>query len=304
MASAQLRALYPTAQHESVQVPSTYPGQTVEIPFVKEGEGPGLLLLHGHPQTRAIWHKIWPTLTRKFTVVASDLRGYGDAGKPLGGARQLAYSKREMAKDQVTLMERLGFEHFSLVGHDRGGRVAHRLAADHPQAVTKLSVLDICPTLAMFEKTDMAFARAYWHWFFLIQPAPFPETLISADPVFYMNKLMNFRSDGVNPFAKEAFAEYLRCAQDPECIRGMCEDYRAAADIDLEHDRTDRAAGKKLAMPVQVLWGERGVVGAQFEPVAQWLKVAHEVSGQALPCGHYVPEEAPEPLLQALAAFL
>ena len=304
MASAQLRSLYPTAQHGSIQVPSTYAGQTVEIPFVKEGQGPALLLLHGHPQTRAIWHKVWPKLTQSFTVVASDLRGYGDAGKPLGGARQIAYSKREMAKDQVALMQALGFEQFALVGHDRGGRVAHRLAADHGGVVTKLCVLDICPTLAMYEKTDLAFAKAYWHWFFLIQPAPLPETLISANPVFYMKKLMNLRSSGVNPFAKEAFAEYLRCAQDPECIRGRCEDYRAAVDIDLEHDRVDRAEGKKLAMPVQVLWGANGVVGNQFEPIAQWQKVASEVSGQALPCGHYVPEEAPEPLLKALTRFL
>ncbi len=303
MASLQLRALYPQAQHGVVSLPQTGSG-TLDIPYVMQGQGPALLLLHGHPQTRAIWHKVWPQLAARFTVVATDLRGYGDAGKPPGGERQLAYSKRAMAEDQVRVMAQLGFERFSLVAHDRGARVAHRLAMDHAQAVEKLVLLDICPTLAMYEKTDMAFARAYWHWFFLIQPSPLPETMISADPVFYLRRLMNLRSDGVNPFAPEAMAEYLRCARDPECVRAMCEDYRAAADIDLEHDRADRAAGRRLPMPLQALWGERGVVGAQFDPIAEWRKVADSVTGQALPCGHYVPEEAPQALLQALDSFL
>ncbi len=303
MVSRQLRALYPHAQHGVVNVPAG-DALNVEIPYVIEGRGPPLLLLHGHPQTRVIWHKVWPELTQRFTVVASDIRGYGDAGKPEGGERQAAYSKREMAKDQVRLMAHLGFAKFRLVGHDRGARVSHRLAADYPSVVEKLSVLDICPTLAMYEKTDMAFARAYWHWFFLIQAAPFPENLINADPVYYLGRLMNIRSDGVNPFAKEAMQEYLRCAQNPECVRAICEDYRAAADIDLEHDRADRAAGRKLSMPVQALWGARGVVGLQFEPLQEWRKVADNVVGEALPCGHYVPEEAPEALLKALLDFL
>jgi haloacetate dehalogenase len=303
VASLQLRALFPHAQHGSVSVSAGF-DQAIQIPFVTEGKGPPLLLLHGHPQTRVIWHRVWPQLTRRFTVVASDIRGYGDAGKPPGGERQMAYSKREMAKDQLALMAQLGFSKFLLVAHDRGARVAHRLAADYPDAVQKLTVLDICPTLAMYEKTDMAFARAYWHWFFLIQPAPLPETMINANPVYYLGRLMNLRSGGVNPFAKEAMSEYLRCAQNPEAIRGMCEDYRAAADIDLEHDRADRIAGRKLTMPVQALWGTHGVVGSQFEPLKEWSKVADQVSGKALACGHYVPEEAPEALVEALYSFL
>jgi haloacetate dehalogenase len=301
LASRQLRSLFPSARHGEVKTP--YLDQSITIPFVIEGSGPPLLLLHGHPQTRVIWHKVWPELVRRFTVVASDIRGYGDAGKPQGGERQVAYSKREMARDQVNLMAQLGFERFRLVGHDRGARVAHRLALDHPQAVESLTVLDICPTLAMYEKTDMAFARAYWHWFFLIQNAPFPEDMINADPVYYLGRLMNIRSSGVNPFAPEAMAEYLRCAQNPECVRAMCEDYRAAADLDLEHDRLDRASGVKLTMPMQALWGAHGVVGNQFEPLVEWRKVALDVCGEALPCGHYVPEEAPEALLAALLRF-
>jgi haloacetate dehalogenase len=304
LASLQLRSLFPNARHALAQVGTDMQGKPLQIPYVVQGDGPPLLLLHGHPQTRAIWHKVWPRLAERFTVVASDIRGYGDASKPVGGERQVAYSKREMAKDQVALMQQLGFTRFALVGHDRGARVAHRLAIDHQDSISKIALLDICPTLAMYESTNMDFARAYWHWFFLIQPAPFPEDLISADPVYYMNRLMNLRSAGVNPFHPAAFAEYVRCAQDPETVRGMCEDYRAAADIDLEHDRADRREDKRLGMPLQVLWGAHGVVGNQFKPLEEWRKVANDVRGSALPCGHYVPEEAPEALLEQLFAFL
>lgn len=276
----------------------------VAIPWVRAGRGPALLLLHGHPQTKAIWHRVLPRLAERFTVVATDLRGYGDAGKPPSVPGHATYSKRAMAADQVAVMRALGHERFALVGHDRGGRVAHRLAVDHPQAVQRLALLDICPTLAMYEQTSMEFATAYWHWFFLIQPAPFPERLIGADPAFYLSKLMGNRSAGLSPFTAEAWAEYLRCIADPETVRGMCEDYRAAAGIDLEHDRADRDAGRRIECPLLVLWGRDGVVARCFSPLREWQRVATDVRGEALPCGHYIPEEAPDALLAALEPFL
>jgi haloacetate dehalogenase len=266
--------------------------------------GPGLLLLHGHPQTHAIWHKIAEPLARCFTVVCADLRGYGDSGKPDADPEHVNYSKRAMAADMVRLMAHLGFQDFFVVGHDRGGRVAHRMAVDHPQRVRRLAVLDIAPTLAMYEQTSMAFAQAYYHWFFLIQPAPFPETLIGADPEFFLLKTIGGRSAGLKPFAAEALEEYKRCIKLPGTIRGICEDYRASASIDLEHDRADIAAGRKLAMPLLVLWGAHGVVEKCFKPLEEWRKVASDVQGRALPCGHYMPEEAPDLLLNELTTFL
>jgi haloacetate dehalogenase len=275
-----------------------------QIPYVKGGSGPALLLLHGHPQTKVIWHKVAPVLAQRFTVVASDLRGYGDASKPEAVAGHLNYSKREMARDQVELMQSLNLPEFDLVGHDRGGRVAHRLAADHPKAVKTLTVLDICPTLAMYEQTNMMFASAYWHWFFLIQPAPFPETLIAQNPEFYFSKLMGGRSAGLSPFTEAAWAEYMRCGADPKTIHGMCEDYRAAATIDLTHDRADREIGRRLKMPMLALWGKNGVIEKCFQPIAEWQRVAQDVRGHALDCGHYIPEESPEALLAALNEFI
>jgi haloacetate dehalogenase len=275
----------------------------VEIPYVIAGSGPPLLLLHGHPQTRVIWHKVAHALARRFTVVASDLRGYGDAGKPAGLPDHSNYSKREMAWDQVELMKSLGFSAFSLVGHDRGGRVGYRMAMDHPDAVTKMMLLDISPTLAMYEQTDMAFATAYWHWFFLIQPTPLPEKLIGADPEFYLREYMGKRSAGMRPFTAEAWSEYVRAMSDPACVHAMCEDYRAAATIDLEHDRADRSAGRKVQCPVRVLWGKQGVIERCFNPLADWGKVAVNVSGRTLDCGHYIPEEAPETLVQEIEDF-
>ncbi len=274
------------------------------IPYLKGGNGPALLLLHGHPQTKLIWHKVAAELSKRFTVVASDLRGYGDASKPQGTPDHYNYSKREMARDQVELMAALGFSQFDLVGHDRGGRVAHRLAADHPRAVKTITVLDICPTLAMYEQTTMQFASAYWHWFFLIQPYPFPETLIAQNPEFYFSKLMGNRSAGLSPFTPEAWSEYIRCGSDPATVHGMCEDYRAAAGIDLTHDRADREIGRHLKMPLLVLWGKQGVIEKCFQPVAEWQRVARDVRGYALDCGHYIPEEAPESLLKALNEFI
>lgn len=265
---------------------------------------PPLLLLHGHPQTGMIWHKVWDRLAEHFTLVAPDLRGYGDSDKPAGLPDHSNYSKRTMALDLVALMRRLGHERWQVVGHDRGGRVAHRMAADHPDRVQRLAVLDIAPTLAMYEQTDERFARTYWHWFFLIQPAPLPETLIGEHGAFYARSVMASRRAGLAPFTPEALAEYERCASDPATIHGMCEDYRAAASIDLVHDRADRAAGLRLAMPLLALWGAHGWVGQAYDVLAEWRRVAHDVRGEALECGHYLPEEAPEALTDALLAFL
>ena len=268
------------------------------------GQGEPLLLLHGHPQTQAIWHKVAPYLTSQFTVVLADLRGYGDSGKPEPDAEHLNYSKREMAQDQFELMAALGFNQFSVVAHDRGARVAHRLALDHPQAVKRLVLMDIAPTLSMYRQTTETFARAYWHWFFLIRPAPLPEALIMADADLYLRSVMGSRSAGMQPFTEEAYADYLRCLQLDGTARGVCEDYRASAGIDLQHDEADVNAGRKVKCPLLVLWGEQGTVGKCFAPLAEWEKVAENVQGEALPCGHYIAEEQPELLLEKVLPFL
>jgi haloacetate dehalogenase len=256
-------------------------------------EGPPLLLLHGHPQTHAMWHKVAPELAKRFKLVLMDLRGYGDSSRPQADAQLATYSKREMAQDAVAVMQHFGFSTFNILAHDRGARVAHRLAADNPEIVQRMMLLDIAPTLGMYENTSRAFATAYWHWFFLIQPQPLPEALIESDPVRYIRSVMGKRHAGLAAFAPEAMAEYERCIQIPGSARGICEDYRASATIDLEHDRADIAAGKKLSLPLKVLWGEHGAVGANFDVLGLWRERASEVSGRALPCGHYIAEEAP-----------
>jgi haloacetate dehalogenase len=264
------------------------------------GSGPPLLLLHGYPQTHVMWHKIAPRLAERFTVVASDLHGYGDSGKPPGGENHANYAKRAMALDQVELMRQLGLPRFELVGHDRGGRVAHRLALDHPDAVGRIAVLDIAPTATMYAKTDRRFATAYFHWFFLIQPFDLPERLIGADPDYYLTR--NWRKAKPGIFTDEAVAEYKRCFRDPATIHASCEDYRAAAGIDLEHDDAD--SDRRIACPFLVLWGEQGIIGKLFDPIAAWREKALDVRGQALPCGHYLAEEAPDATLTALLGFL
>ncbi len=264
--------------------------------------GPALLLLHGYPQTHAIWHKVAPRLAARYNVVASDLRGYGDSGKPPTDAVHAPYSKRAMAADQVGLMRDLGFGEFLVCGHDRGGRVAHRMAVDHPAAVAKLAVLDIAPTLAMYEQTHEAFARAYWHWFFLILPYPKPERMIGADPAFVMGAKMKGGSAGGSPFTAEAWAEYVRCFT-PGMIHASCEDYRAAASIDLEHDRADRDAGRRVRCPLLALWGAHGVIEKCFRPLDEWRRVADNVRGRALPGGHYLPEELPDEVADELERF-
>ncbi|ALK34002.1 alpha/beta fold hydrolase [Burkholderia plantarii] len=276
----------------------------ITIRALRGGRGPALLLLHGHPQTRAIWHRVAPVLAREFTVVAADLRGYGDSDKPAGLPDHANYAKRRMARDQVELMRALGLARFDVLAHDRGARVAVRMALDHPDAVRRLVTLDIAPTLAMYEQTSFAFARAYWHWFFLVRPAPFPETLIAADPDLYLKQTIGARSAGLEPFTPEAYAEYLRCLSDPATAHGICEDYRASITIDLDHDRADLAAGARIACPMLALWGGDGVIGQCFDPLAEWRRWAGTVTGHALPCGHYIPEEAPEALLDAALPFL
>ena len=270
----------------------------------KGGQGAPLLLLHGHPQTHAMWHAVAPALARHFTVFMMDLRGYGDSARPTADPGHLAYSKREMALDALAVMQQHGFDTFQVLAHDRGARVAHRLAADHPAHVQRLMLLDIAPTLAMYENTSEAFARAYWHWFFLIQPPPLPEALIESDPVRYLRSVMGKRHAGLDAFAPAALAEYERCVRIPGTAASICEDYRASATVDLLHDRTDVAEGRRLVQPLRVLWGEHGAVGQCFDVLDLWRARAMDVSGLSLPCGHYIAEEAPLLLLaQALDFF-
>jgi haloacetate dehalogenase len=270
----------------------------VEI-FARLGGTPGkppLLLLHGFPQSHVLWRRVALQLADRFQLVLADLRGYGDSSKPAGEADHANYSKRAMAADMAALMHRLGHTRYFVCGHDRGGRVAHRLALDHADAVQKLCVIDIAPTLDMYNATDMRFASAYYHWFHLIQPSPIPERMIGGDAAFYLRaKLGGWGSRGTAFMEDAALAEYERC---------FCEDYRASAGIDLEHDRASRQAGQKIACDTLVLWGERGVVHALFDPLALWqAQCAAAVSGMAMPAGHYIAEELPDAAAQALVAF-
>lgn len=267
------------------------------------GKGPPVLLLHGYPQTHVCWHKVAPQLVQAgFTVVAADLRGYGDSSKPVSDEQNAPYAKRRMAADQVDLMRRLGFSRFCVAGHDRGGRVAHRMALDWPQHVQRVAVIDISPTATMYAATRQTFATRYYHWFFLIQPAPLPERLIGADPAFFLNYTLSAWSGGhTEAFTPAAMDQYVRCFSDPACIAATCADYRAAASIDLQHDAAD--ADQRIQAPLLVLWGQKGVVGQLFDPLADWQAKARQVQGQALPCFHFPPEEAPEATAKALIDF-
>lgn len=271
------------------------------INFVIGGKGPGLLLLHGYPQTHIMWRKIAPQLSKKFTVVIPDLRGYGDSSKPADGENHSGYSKRAMAQDQVELMESLGFKSFAVVGHDRGGRVAHRMALDHADAVTKVVVLDIVPTYRVYHSVTKDLATAYFHWFFLIQPAPLPETLIGNSVEFYLKSQMLER---VAPGAidEQALAEYLQCLSNPATIHAICEDYRAGASIDLDHDTAD--LDKRLSCPVLVLWAEQGTFQQLFDVLGTWRERGSNVSGRPIPGGHFLPEEAPQGVIEEVEKFL
>jgi haloacetate dehalogenase len=271
-------------------------GATIHL--VMKGDGPPLLLLHGYPETHAMWHRLAPDLARDYSVVCADLRGYGDSSKPKGLPDHSNYSKRAMAQDMAEVMSALGHRKFHLVGHDRGARVAHRLARDHGSRVRSLTVLDIVPTLKMYESTNQAFATAYYHWFFLIQKPPLPERLLAGHvPGYVLDRL----GKGAR-FARAALREYERAFRDPKCIHATCEDYRAGATIDLEHDRKDLKT--KLRMPLLALWGKRGVIERYFHPLRDWREVARDVRGRALDCGHFLPEEAPRETLAELRRFL
>lgn len=274
----------------------TTSGTTINL--VVGGDGPPLLLLHGYPQTHVMWHKIAPRLAQDFTVVATDLRGYGDSGKPPGDPQHLNYSKRVMAQDQVEVMQHLGYEAFRVVGHDRGARVSHRMALDHPQRVTQLAVLDIIPTHKMFSTVNKEMATATYHWFFLIQPSDFPERLIGASAEYFIRHRFERAPEAFPP---EALAEYVRCFCDPATIHATCEDYRAGASIDLAHDEADM--DKKVSCPLLALWSSHGYVGRTHDVLRVWRERAANVQGHSLPCGHYLPEEMPDETYTALRAF-
>ncbi len=266
------------------------------------GQGPPLLLLHGYPQTHAMWHPLASRLACEFTVVCPDLRGYGDSAKPASDADHMPYSKRAMAADQVATMDTLGFQRFQVVGHDRGARVGHRMALDHPDVVERLAVLDIIPTRDVFETADQALATAYYHWFFLIQSDGLPEHLIGLDPEFYLRDKLRRWSRVPDAFDEAAVQEYLRCFRDPATIHATCEDYRAAASIDLAHDRAD--GDRLVECPLLALWGSEGFVGQMYDVPAVWRRRARDVQGRGLPCGHFLVEECPQETLADLQAFL
>ncbi len=278
----------------------TYDGPDGPVFYRIKGDGPPLLLIHGYPQTSAMWHAVAPKLAETYQVICPDLRGYGRSLKPATDAAHETYSKRAMAGDMTALMNHLGHARFLIGAHDRGGRVAHRLAADHPDRVRALSVLDIAPTREMYRDAGSAFAHTYWHWYWLTIAAPFPETLIGADPDYYLIKKCGNGSAGLSPFVQQALAEYLTCFRDPAAIHGACEDYRAAASIDIAHDDTDP---NKLKMPLLVLWGQHGAIEAHFDCLKLWRERAVDVSGWTLPGGHYLAEECPAEVLTAWEPF-
>ena len=272
--------------------------------FVGGSGDEAILLLHGHPENYLIWRDIAPTLAKHYRVVATDLRGYGDSSKPKGLEDHSNYSKRVMAQDQVSVMEKLGIKKFHIVGHDRGARVAHRLILDYPEKALTCTMMDILPTYDMYEQTNREFATKYWHWFFYIQKYPFPEQALGADPAFFIrfNLLNKVGPEAAQRFPEEVLNEYIRCYSDPACVHGICEDYRAAATIDLEHDKVDRT--RPIKTPLLALWGANGVVGKIWDVLEGWKQFAEDVQGFGVPnCGHFVPEEKPEICLEAMMKF-
>jgi haloacetate dehalogenase len=275
-----------------------------KIHVVSKGSGPPLLLLHGHPETHVTWHKVAPALADSYQVIVPDLRGYGDSSKPGYSPRSQNYAFRAMAQDMVEVMARFGAKQFMVAGHDRGGRVVHRMMLDHPEVVTKGAVLDIAPTLTMYDDTSKEFATKYVWWFFQIQPAPMPEHLISLDSAYYLRDHLAVQGKTPGAVTPEAMAEYIRCYCCKGTIRAVCEDYRAAAGIDLEQDRADDAAGHKIKAPLLVLWGAKGTVGKLWDVLGTWRpKTQAALEGQALPCGHLIPEEQPEMVISHFRRF-
>lgn len=290
------KALFPGFKQSFIQTP----GATINT--LVGGDGPPLLLLHGHPETHVTWHKVAPKLAQRFTLVLTDLRGYGDSSKPDGGPGHANYSKRAMGNDQVEVMQSLGFDTFQVVAHDRGARVLHRMMLDHPDAITRGVTLDIAPTDKMYEETGQAFATKYFWWFFHIQPAPLPETMINASTEAYLKAHLDAQCGTAGAITPGCYAEYLRGYRDPACVHAVCEDYRASVTVDMDHLRAD--AGRKVPQPLLALWGAKGTVGKLFDVLGLWRTAAENVQGHALPCGHLVQEEAPDALLDAVHPFL
>jgi haloacetate dehalogenase len=276
----------------------------VTIHGVQGGSGPALLLVHGFPQSHHIWHLVAPRLVSQFTIVAVDLRGYGASTKLPRSEGHAHYAKSAMARDLKATMEKLGHDRFYICAHDRGARVSHKLCVDYPANVIKAIFLDICPTLAMYSKTDFEFAKSYFHWFFLIQKYPLPETLISQNPKAFAELFMGGRYAGLSAFAPENFAQYVSVLEQPEAVHAMCEDYRASSTIDMEEARQDISAGRLIQTPLTVLWGKEGVIEKCFDAVAEWKAVSNSVvEGNAVECGHYIPEEAPDIIVERIKKF-
>ena len=274
------------------------------IVTIHGGKGPPVLLMHGNPFTHVSWHRVAPALAKQFTVVCTDLRGYGDSSKPEPVADHANYSFRAMAQDNVEVMAKLGFARFAAVGHDRGARVLHRMCLDHPDKVTHAAIIDIIPTHYLLNHVSRAWGLFSWHWFFMAQPYDLPERLMLADPEFYLRKKLSKGPEGMAFFAPEALAEYLRCFKNPATVRGMCEDYRATFGVDLATDEADFATGRRIDCPVLLVWGATGGVGRNHQPLAIWRDYASNISAaEALPCGHYVPEQCPTETAAALQAF-
>ena len=272
----------------------------VNINYKIGGKGEPLLLLHGYPQSHVLWRKIAPLFAENYTVICSDLRGYGDSDKPQSDKKHLTYSKKTMGLDQNELMKKLGFKEYFLVGHDRGGRVAHRMAIDFKENIKKISVLDIVPTSHVFKNTNAILAKRYYHWFFLIQSYPLPETMIGNDPEYYIRSKLQMWGANNEYLTEEIIQEYLRCFT-TETIQASCEDYRAGASIDLVHHEED--FDKKISCPLQVLWGSKAFIEELYDPIKVWKEWALNVEGQSIDCGHFLPEESPVETYNAIINF-